>query len=128
MKRVLELLAMVVAFTFSITTSSCTSSPSPTGTYIEYPNQDKRITRTYVLNNNGSATVTFKGVTDFSNRTETETKTYYGYWEQGSGYIKVIYDDYRSKQCYLDLKEKKVYHGYKSYRSRTCGTEFTKIN
>ena len=126
MKRFLELLAMVVAFTFGITTSSCTSSPSPTGTYVEYPNLDRRITRTYVLNNNGSATVTFKGVTDFSDRTETESYTEYGYWQKGNGYVEVIYDD-GDKDAYIDFADKKVYHGYKYYRSRQGGGDFEKI-
>ena len=68
-------------------------------------------------------------MTDFSNRTETETETYYGYWEKGSGYITVIYDNNgRTHQSYLDLSEKKVYSGYRGYRSRKGGVEFKKTN
>lgn len=95
------------------------------GTYVEYPNVDRRITRTYVLNSNGSATVTFKNVTDFSNRTETSSDTEYGYWEEGNGYIKVIYDD-GDRNAYIDFADRKVYHGYKYYRSRQGGAEFKK--
>ena len=82
-------------------------------------NEDRRITRTYVLNSNGSATVTFVD--------NTYTDTDYGYWQQGNGYIEVIYKDGSyTDMDYLDLSEKKVYSGYQNYRSRYIGVEFVK--
>ena len=108
-------------------TTSTSISNSLCGTYIEYPNVDRRITRTYVLNSDGSATVTFKHVTDFSNRTETDTHTDYGWWDKGDGYIRVVYDDAKYR-AYLILGEKKVYHTLNSYHSRRGGCEFEKKN
>lgn len=108
-------------------TTSTSISNSLCGTYIEYPNVDRRITRTYVLNSDGSATVTFKHVTDFSNRTETDTHTDYGWWDKGDGYIRVVYDDAKYS-AYLILGEKKVYNTLNSYHSRRGGCEFEKKN
>lgn len=124
MKSIFKLMAIVAVFMLGIATFSCTSSPA--GTYVEYPNTDRRITRTYVLNENGSATVTFKGV-DVLNRVSTDTE--YGYWKYygNSGYLNVVYDDGRN-DAYFILSEGKVYHGRNSYLSRTCGVEFIKIN
>lgn len=122
MKSIFRLLAIVAVITLGIATFSCTSSPA--GTYVEYPNTDRRITRTYVLNENGSATVTFNGI-DALNRISTDTE--YGYWENGNGYIKVVYDD-GYYHAYIDLNENMVYHGLKYYRSRQGGTECKKIN
>lgn len=109
------------------TSTSDISSDNLCGTYVSYPNEDRRITRTYVLNSNGSATVTFKSVWEVGNRTETDTDTDYGYWQRGNGYIEVIYeDDGYTDMDYLDLSEKKVYSGYQNYRSRYIGVEFVK--
>lgn len=103
------------------TSTSDISSNNLCGTYVSYPNEDRRITRTYVLNSNGSATVTFVD--------DTYTDTDYGYWQRGNGYIEVIYeDDGYTDMDYLDLSEKKVYSGYQNYRSRYIGVEFVKSN
>lgn len=123
--RIILIIGIIIGGYFYFKPSAKVSSNEDSGTYIEYPNLDKRITRTYTLNSNGSATVTFKSVIDFSNRTETDTKTEYGYWEKGNGYIKVVYDD---NHAFLDLGERKVYHGYTYYRSRQGGCEFEKQN
>lgn len=102
--------------------SNSNSGNSVTGTYVEYISTDKSTTRTYVINSDGSATITFKTV-GFKNQIETNTE--YGYWNKGNGYIEVISDRHES---YIDLNERMVYDGYKYYRSRQGGCKFTKTN
>ena len=94
------------------------------GTYVTYPCINKRCSRTFVLKQDGSATVTFKIVNE-DNQTSTETE--YGYWNSYDGYIKVVYDDGDDHE-YLDLNEKMSYSTYNSYRSRKNGLEYEKID
>ncbi len=120
---VLGICAVFYFLTRTCSSDSCSNtSNSYTGTYVEYITIDKSTTRTYVINRDGSATVTFKTV-GFKNQIETDTE--YGYWNKGDGYIEIIYD---RGEAYIDLNERKIYHGYKYYRSRQGGGEFSKIN